>query len=140
MALIPFDGESVQLYERQLQIGHGIAMYKGSKLQSGEGLFNWVPFLSRIGPTFMGAVRSLLPAVRTVATDALKGAATAAVNSSSGILADTVNELPTLQEVPGLSDAAHNVIERVQKRALNSIGQPQQRKRITRQAARTVLD
>lgn len=140
MALIPFNGDSVQLYEQQLQYGHGIAMYKGSMLQSGEGIFNWLPFLSRIGPSFMGAVRSLIPAAKTVASDALKGAATAAVTLGTNMLNDAINDSPTLQEVPGLTEAASNIIEKVQKRAIDAVGQPQRRKRITRRLAPTVLD
>lgn len=144
MALVPYLGSDIELFINQLQTGHGIAMYRASPLQAGDGFLNWMPFLSRLGPRFLSAAKSVLPAAREIATDALKGAASAAISSGADQLRNVVSNSSTLQTSPDMSNAANNLIERVEKRTLNTIGDPtyvkKRRYKVTRRAAPTVLD
>lgn len=144
MELVPYLGSDVDFFVTQLQTGHGIALYRASPLQSGDGFLNWMPFLSKLGPRFMSAARSVLPAAREIASDALKGAATAAVASGADHLRNAVSNSSTLQSAPHLSDVANNLIERAEKRTIDTIGDPtyvkRRRHRVTRRAAPTVLD
>lgn len=140
MALIPFIDVTPSYYETQLQTGYGMVLYKASPMQAGEGILNWIPYLSRIGPTLMNAFRAVAPSVKEVATDALRGAATAAINSGSDLLQNAVEDSSTLESVPQLSEAAINAIDTVKRKTLASVGSPQKRRKVTRRQARTVLD
>lgn len=145
MALVPFLGTDVDSFVNQLQSGHGIAVYRASPMQAGDGLFNWLPFLSRLGPRMISAARMVLPAVgsaaKEVAVDALKGAANAAVNSGADILTDAVNDSSTLQQIPSLSVAATNLVSKARKRAVNTIGEPNYaKKRRVKVVRRTAQD
>src|SRR5271165_4479464 len=105
MALVPFPSTDVDLFLNLLQTGHGIAIYKASPLQAGDGLFNWFPFLSRFGPTLASAARSFLPALgnaaKEVASDAAKGAAIAAVHSGSDLIRTGISNSSSIQNIPG---------------------------------------
>ena len=144
MALVPFIDNDVELFINQLQTGHGIAIYRASPMQAGDGILSWLPFLSRLGPRLMTAARSVIPAARDVAVDALKGAATAAVTSGAELLQDAVADSSTLQANPALSTAAHDIVRQVEKRTLKSVGEPtyvqRRRFKVTRRTAPTVLD